>query len=64
MMQPITDEQWAELDAVAATINAAMIQHLDPAKVDAGPMDDRSFYILCTSFMFLYKRMKDNEKVH
>lgn len=62
MKEPITPEQWAELDAVAESCRDARIQQLDPNSVDEGPLDDRSFYVLATSFMFLYRRMKDEER--
>ena len=61
--KPITPEQWAELDAVANTCTEARIAQLDPTQVDEeNPLDDRAFYVLATSFMFLYRRIKDDER--
>ena len=63
MKEPITPEQWGELDAVAESCEEARIAQLDPAQVDEeNPLDDRAFYVLATSFMFLYRRAKDEKR--
>jgi len=60
-MRKITTEQWADLDGIKRSIDDAAISHLSVDKVEQGPLDDRSFYLLCTAFLFMYKRLKEYE---
>lgn len=61
----ISTEQWLELDAVADSIKQSMTDQLDPRQLDVeSPLDDRAFYVLATSFMFLYNKLRAQEKLN